>query len=363
MNNWLQPLKKALKLKTNFVMLTVVETKGSTPCSAGDKVIYAGKQSTYGSIGGGNLEYQALQHAQDLLNQSEVNTHLQKYPLGATLGQCCGGYVRVMFESFTNQNANLKNANLWAKSMSDLIEKKKDFVVATIISSETEKQPNGKKIIHISNDGETSKAKDLNRKILDGAETLLSSSEATSIVEISSTKGEAVVVCYEKLAFSEIQAVAVFGAGHIAQALMPILINLPITVYWIDDRPLQFEEYSGDVSQINIICDNFSDVVDELPKDSYCLVITYSHQSDFEICEQVISHDSFSYLGMIGSKTKGNKFRERLRQKGWPNKKVDELICPIGAKQKFFKSPSAIAVSIAMDLLNFLEKRKQMASL
>ena len=115
-----------------------------------------------------------------------------------------------------------------------------------------------------------------------------------------------------KLAFSEVQAVAVFGAGHIAQALIPILINLPITIYWIDDRPLQFEEYSGDVSQINIICDNFSDVVDELPKDSYCLVITYSHQSDFEICEQVISHDSFSYLGMIGSKTKGNKFRERL---------------------------------------------------
>jgi len=363
MNNWLQVLKKTLKLKTNFVMLTVVETKGSTPCSNGDKIIYVGKKSIYGSIGGGNLEYQALQRAQDLLSQSGINTCLQKYPLGATLGQCCGGYVKVMFESFTNQNANLKNANSWVNRMSDLIEKQKDFVVATIINPETEKQPKEKKIIYVGNDSETSKAKDLNRKILDGAEKLLGSNETTSIVEISRNKGEMVGVCYEKLAFSEIQTVAVFGAGHIAQALMPILINLPITIYWIDDRPLQFEEYSGDVSQINIICDNFSDVVDELPKDSYCLVITYSHQSDFEICEQVISRDSFSYLGMIGSKTKGNRFRKRLIQKGWSNEEVDKLICPIGAKQKFFKSPSAIAVSIAMDLLNFLEKRKQMASL
>lgn len=115
MNNWLQPLKKVLKLKTHFVMLTVVETKGSTPCSAGDKVIYAGKQSTYGSIGGGNLEYQALGHAQDLLSQTEVNTHLQKYPLGATLGQCCGGYVRVMFESFTNQNSKPKKMQTYGQ--------------------------------------------------------------------------------------------------------------------------------------------------------------------------------------------------------------------------------------------------------
>jgi xanthine dehydrogenase accessory factor len=84
---------------------------------------------------------------------------------------------------------------------------------------------------------------------------------------------------------------------------------------------------------------------------------------DFDICEKIISRNSFSYLGMIGSRIKGNKFRDRLLQKGYPKETVDQFICPIGAKQKFLKSPTAIAVTIAMDLLNFLENKKQSIAL
>ena len=127
---------------------------------------------------------------------------------------------------------------------------------------------------------------------------------------------------------TELQSVAIFGAGHISRALMPILTKLPIRIYWIDDRAEQFEQYQGDTSQINIICDDFISGFADLPEETYCLVITYSHKMDFDICEKIISRNSVTYLGMIGSRIKGNKFRDRLLQKGYSLKRC-QIVCII----------------------------------
>jgi len=357
---WLSSLQKAIALNNDCVLLTVIETKGSTPCSVGDKIVYSNKQLTFGSIGGGNLEYQALTLAQDLLGKDTNSTQLEKYPLGATLGQCCGGYVKVMFESFINNSNKLKKKNSWLETVSDLIEKQQDFVVATIIDNQTDKGNSGKKFVYTANqDIFPSSDSALNSKISDGAYNLLSKNNSPTIVQYQSASESFVEVCYEKVNNTGLQPVAIFGAGHISRALMPILIKLPIRIYWIDDRDEQFEQYQGDTSQINIVCDDFISGLNDIPDKTYCLVITYSHQMDFDICEKIISRNNFSYLGMIGSSIKGNKFRDRLLQKGHPKETVDKFICPIGAKQKFLKSPTAIAVTIAMDLLNFLEDKKQ----
>ena len=361
---WLSSFKKAIALNNGCVLLTVIETKGSTPCSVGDKIVYSNKQLTFGSIGGGNLEFQALTLAQDLLGKDSNSSHLEKYPLGATLGQCCGGYVKVMFESFVNNSAKLRKKNSWLETVSDLIEKQQDFVVATIIDNQTDKHNSGKKFVYTANqDSSPSSDRGLTSKISAGAYNLLSANDSPTIVQYQGTSESLIEVCYEKVNNTELQSVAIFGAGHISRALMPILIKLPIRIYWIDDRAQQFEQYPGDTSQINIICDDFLSGLADLPDETYCLVITYSHQMDFDICEKIISRNSFSYLGMIGSRIKGNKFRDRLLQKGYPKETVDKFICPIGAKQKFLKSPTAIAVTIAMDLLNFLENKKQSMAL
>jgi len=357
---WLSSLKKAIALNNGCVLLTVIETKGSTPCSVGDKIVYSNKQLAFGSIGGGNLEFQALTLAQNLLDKDSNSTHLEKYPLGATLGQCCGGYVKVMFESFVNDNAKLENKNSWLETIADLIKQQQDFVVATIIDN----QNSGKKFVYTNNsDNSLSSDSDLRSKISPGAYNLFSANDSPTIVQYQSTPDSLIEVCYEKVNNTELQSVAIFGAGHISRALMPILTKLPIRIYWIDDRAEQFEQYQGDTSQINIICDDYISGLDDLPDETYCLVITYSHQMDFDICDKIISRDSFSYLGMIGSRIKGNKFRDRLLQKGYPKETVDKFICPIGAKQKFLKSPTAIAVTIAMDLLNFLEDKKHSMAL
>ncbi len=360
MNSWLKPVKTAIALNNGFVLLTIISTKGSTPCSNGDKIVFSGAESVFGSIGGGNLEFKALSFAEELLSLNSNGTYLKKYPLGASLGQCCGGYVNVMFESFIQSDAT----NSWIETVSNLLQDNEDFIVATIVDSNPEIEFNSKKFVYL--DGNLSPIiddKKISSLITKSAKDLLLLSDSPTIVQFENQSGALTEVCFEKVLTSEVQPVVIFGAGHISRALMPILINLPIKIYWVDDRAEQFDKYQGDTSQIDIICDDFVQSIPDLPDSSYCLVITYSHQIDFEICEKMITQNNFSYLGMIGSEIKGKKFRDRFHQKNYSEEVIDKFICPIGDKQKFLKSPAAIAVTIAMDLINFIEHNRQPGSL
>ena len=355
MNSWLKPVKTASALNNGFVLLTIISTKGSTPCSNGDKIVFSGAESVFGSIGGGNLEFKALSFAEELLSLNSNSTYLKKYPLGASLGQCCGGYVNVMFESFIQSDAT----NSWIEIVSNLLQDNEDFIVATIVDSNSEIEFSSKKFVYL--DGNLSPNiddKKISSLITKSAKDLLLLSDSPTIVQFENQSGALTEVCFEKVLTSEVQPVVVFGAGHISRALMPILINLPIKIYWVDDRAEQFDKYQGDTSQIDIICDDFVQSIPDLPDSSYCLVITYSHQIDFEICEKMIIQNNFSYLGMIGSEIKGKKFRNRFHQKNFSEEVINKFICPIGDKQKFLKSPAAIAVTIAMDLINFIEHKR-----
>ena len=261
-----------------------------------------------------------------------------------------------MFESFIQSDAT----NSWIETVSNLLQDNEDFIVATIVDSNSEIEFSSKKFVYL--DGNLSPNiddKKISSLITKSAKDLLLLSDSPTIVQFENQSGALTEVCFEKVLTSEVQPVVVFGAGHISRALMPILVNLPIKIYWVDDRAEQFDKYQGDTSQIDIICDDFVQSIPDLPDSSYCLVITYSHQIDFEICEKMITQNNFSYLGMIGSEIKGKKFRDRFHQKNYSEEVINKFICPIGDKQKFLKSPTAIAVTIAMDLINFIEHKRQ----
>jgi xanthine dehydrogenase accessory factor len=52
-----------------------------------------------GTIGGGNLEFQAMAEARTRLQGPPAAAVVLRYPLGPSLGQCCGGVVHLRFES------------------------------------------------------------------------------------------------------------------------------------------------------------------------------------------------------------------------------------------------------------------------
>ena len=96
MSHWSQILASLRSAKTPVMLVSVDSIVGSTPREPGAKMLVTAERQ-YGTIGGGNLEFQACRIARDQLDLGEVGG-LQRFPLGAGLGQCCGGLVNLMFE-------------------------------------------------------------------------------------------------------------------------------------------------------------------------------------------------------------------------------------------------------------------------
>lgn len=95
MPHWIDKLATQPSGSQSAVLVTITEIRGSTPRETGTTMLVFADQF-FGTIGGGNLEYQALQLARQQLVQGEPDKQ-QRFPLAARLGQCCGGWVSLSF--------------------------------------------------------------------------------------------------------------------------------------------------------------------------------------------------------------------------------------------------------------------------
>ncbi len=96
-HEWLPVLAGLSEKGTPCVLITVMEAKGSTPREAGTKMVVTG-DAQFGTIGGGNLEFQAIDEARKILTAASGVIKTKDYPLGPALAQCCGGAVTVLLE-------------------------------------------------------------------------------------------------------------------------------------------------------------------------------------------------------------------------------------------------------------------------
>ena len=78
-----------------FVLVRVTETKGSAPREAG-AFMAVSANATYETIGGGTLEFEAIDRARAMLGGAEASD--LDWVLGPDSGQCCGGRVKLSFE-------------------------------------------------------------------------------------------------------------------------------------------------------------------------------------------------------------------------------------------------------------------------
>src|SRR5919199_6671761 len=81
-------------------LVTVVETRGSTPREPGARMVVRPDGGFVGTIGGGSLEWRALQEAQTALARGGRSFATRSFSLGPELGQCCGGRVLISVETF-----------------------------------------------------------------------------------------------------------------------------------------------------------------------------------------------------------------------------------------------------------------------
>ena len=97
--NWIDAVQRLEARGDAYVLVTVLGTKGSTPRDMGTKMVFSAG-SSFGTIGGGHLEYRANMIAATLLAEQKQSQLIETFPLGPSLGQCCGGRVNLLFECF-----------------------------------------------------------------------------------------------------------------------------------------------------------------------------------------------------------------------------------------------------------------------
>ncbi|ARU57731.1 xanthine and Co dehydrogenase maturation factor [Oleiphilus messinensis] len=97
--NWISALQACQQRGEAHALVTILGCSGSTPRDQSSKMVVTADQ-TYDTIGGGNLEFTITNKARELLAQHHEGQEIYPMPLGGALGQCCGGNVTVLVETF-----------------------------------------------------------------------------------------------------------------------------------------------------------------------------------------------------------------------------------------------------------------------
>ncbi|WP_081700295.1 xanthine dehydrogenase accessory protein XdhC [Azonexus hydrophilus] len=311
--DWVAPLAARLAAGEDVVLVTVAAVQGSAPRDAGTTMLISAS-TTELTIGGGHLEWQATAHADRLL-AGGGRPQVVRYALGAGLGQCCGGVVWLAYEKIP-----ASEAAAWAQRSAALA--------------------GGAR---------------LQRRLAagDSASTWQTGAAACATALLGGPEDWHFVQDIAGSAFP----VWVFGAGHVARALIRQLLPLGATVTWIDTRDQAFADV--DTSGVDTrLTDLPESEVAQAPAGTFFVVMTHSHTLDFALCEAIFRRRDFAYFGLIGSHSKRASFERRLRDRGLAPDRLREMTCPIGIPGIVGKEPSAIALAVAAELLSLHHARQ-----
>ena len=323
LRDWPSSLLRALQREPVIVRILVTQVLGSAPRESGVCML-VGQEQFQGSIGGGQLEWQALAAARTLLAGGASAARIQRMVLGTDLGQCCGGVVELWLERYTRADrALLRAAGDAARSGAAVL-------VSTMTSIGVEHQI-------VSGLGSSP-----------GTDQLLQSQRAQALPRVIGA-ATARATLLERLD-DALPMLWLYGAGHVGQALVRIVAELPLRLAWIDTRAELFPAQIPDSVRLLHATDPVSTVVGA-PAGARFLVLTHSHALDYALCRAILERGDFASLGLIGSKSKGARFRSRLARDGLPAATIARLLCPIGVPGVTSKWPAAIAVAVAFQLL------------
>lgn len=253
-HGFVENLAELSRSGTPFVSVTMVDAVGSTPQDIGSKMLVTAQGFYSGTVGGGKVEFKAIQHALSLLKLqgSDAIAHqLVEWNLQRDVGMTCGGVVKLFFESYNHCD--------WR--------------------------------------------------------------------------------------------VVVFGAGHIAHAVVECLGQLECQTTCIDPR-LEWLSRIPDRDRLEKIPSaDMPSLVAKLPDDAFVLCMTMGHATDRPILAEIFRQGrKFPYLGVIGSKAKRAILVRELLAEGFAREQAEAFHCPIGLPLGT-NQPGEIAVSVVAQLI------------
>ena len=156
--------------------------------------------------------------------------------------------------------------------------------------------------------------------------------------------------------------VAVFGAGHVAQALSRVLVPLDCQISVFDARAEWIERLPAAPNLARFCVGNSVDHISDLDGDSYFVVMTQGHATDLPILRALFeTHPNAPYIGVMGSPVKAKKIRSELGELGVSNEQLARLRSPIGLSLGG-NQPHEIAISIAAEILQVRDQHNPLGS-
>lgn len=196
------------------------------------------------------------------------------------------------------------------------------------------------------------------KKAIDEAITLLNNKEGRSThfvnwslsKDVGMTCGGLVKLFFEKYNINPWQ-ITVFGAGHVANALISLLAKVECRILCIDPRPEWLNKLSDSPKLETICSDDMPSQVAIVPDNSFVLLMTMGHSTDMPILIEILKRKrNFPYLGVIGSAAKAARLRKDVSEAGLPEEMTKSFYCPIGLDLGS-NHPDEIAISIAAQLI------------
>ena len=313
MNNIFQTLVYQREKKKDTVLATIIWDDGSAPRGKGSQMLVGAEGLLAGTIGGGAVELKSIRLSQELLT-SGGSGFIREFKLSrdGELGMTCGGDVTVLFTFIPASDA------AWRALASSLLERIAKYQPCYLSLPLT---------------GQGGCLTDEPPK--DGAFSL-------------------------PVAIGE--RALLFGAGHCALALAPVLKSIGFRVTVFDDRADLVTKERFPAAE-SLICGDFGHIAQYIttePED-YIVIMTSGHTHDFEVQEQILRRPA-AYVGVIGSRAKTASVNARLRAAGVDEAAIASLHTPVGVAIKAV-TPAEIAVSIAGEMIYERALRREQAGI
>jgi len=303
------------------VLVTVVETWGSSPCPPGSQMVINEKADFAGSVSGGCIETSVISESIDVLK--EGGHALLEYgvtdEMSAEAGLACGGIVQVLaepmdgplFEAFLGERPLVRLIDLENGKAAVI---RRDKVSGSLSAPDT---------------------------VLDRARTALTDERVCTLEEEERRYFIHPVLPAYRL--------FIIGAVRIAQALLPMAVETGFDVTVIDPRrAFSTDERFPGVKLIRQWPDR---VLSQLEPDSHTAVITLIHDAepDDMALGLAVRSDAF-YVGALGSRRTHAKRVSRLKENGYTEEEIARIHAPIGLDIGA-RTPAEIAVAILAQMV------------
>ena len=144
--------------------------------------------------------------------------------------------------------------------------------------------------------------------------------------------------------------IVVFGAGHVANALLDTLLKLDCRVTCYDTREEWLSRLPVSPKLTKVLSTDLPSEVAKIPEGSFVILMTMGHTTDKPILIEILRTREFPYLGVIGSNAKAKRLRQDILDAGLGDERTRAFFCPIGLEVGS-NHPQEIAISVAAQLL------------